>query len=102
MPPLTGQSRKSRRARCEQLGGFAGGLGADGGAIDDERACAQPGRERAHDLQHVIVGGDADHHRIDVRGQRRERFGRLAAQLAGQRCGLLAGAIPDRASRPAR
>ena len=50
---------KLHAARAQQVGGLAGALRADGGAVEHQGAAAQGGRQRARHLEHVRVGGHA-------------------------------------------
>ena len=54
------------------------------------------GRQAFDDRAHVRIGGDADHDRVERRGEVGERGGDGAAELGGERLRFVGAAIPDR------
>ena len=71
------------------------GVGADCGAVDDERVLRQGRCQAFDDGANVRIGGDAEDDRVESRGELGERRRGLAAKLGGKFRGFDSRAIPD-------
>ena len=83
-------------AWVQELGRFPRGLGADGGAVEDQAAGFQGLGQCLNDFQDVRVGRDTGDDRVDARSERLDRWGCLHAQLGRQGARFLSRAIPNR------
>jgi hypothetical protein len=82
-------------ARGDQRpGGLCGG-GRHGGAVDDEAARRQPRRERADDLEHVVIRRHTEHEDVASRREGVRRGGMDAAELGREFRGARCAAVPD-------